>query len=86
MINTLDDMLVEVQKIFGNDAYLDSNLDDEIRVDYNKWFGKYMHVILDAIYIQGNKGWSFASDNPQDILDILRAIHNCGLPEEEKIK
>ena len=86
MINTLEGMLVEAQKLFGDDAYNDSNLDDLIRVDYNKEYGKYMHVILDAIYIQGSKGWSFASDNPQDILAILRAIHNCGKPEEEKIK
>ena len=79
MINTLEDMLVEVQKIYGNNATLHHN---------TIWINNKSQSVDHEIIFELNYWWfdNYKSKNPQDILDIIRTIHNCGLLEEEKMK
>ncbi len=90
MINTLEDMLVEVQK-YDEDARIceekDWNMSGDPYITFNN--NPYLEMLEIICYSSETQEWetvSISSTNPQDILDILRTIYNCGLQEEEKIK
>ena len=95
-INSLEDMLVEVKKIM---PIAEVFRDVESKCCWligREYFEHGLFIQLtDNGYDFGTTAlendWDVyylveACDNPQDILAILRAIHNCGKPEEEKIK
>ena len=83
-INTLDDMLVEVQK-YDEDAYI--NDEHFLFISFYLRNCEWAITQLDSgTWKLANCLWSDTSTNPQDILNIICSIYNCGKPEEEKVK
>ena len=79
-----EDMLVEVKK-FDKDAYI--GCDDYSYVSFSiKWWDCNISISDSGMWhLENGSIHEFQSKNPQDILDIVRAIYNCGKPEEEKV-
>ena len=76
MIDTLEDMLVEVRKYSTKAKILDSTYSNS----YIEFEGGGIETIDGRWNLAGK--WT---DNPHDIIDLIRAKTNYGKPESEKI-